>query len=258
MTFNEILEKVEKATSNEELFEIWQAAHLHDTESFEKFREYNGNISNKSFTKDGIVSKDEFSQKIKVLYILNESNINGYTDKLSSECFDSTKDFIEFAEEGKDWGTKLKEKICSLQKHMLEGNGVFLGDVKDYAKTISFINLNKRGGGNLLTTEYFNEYFMPYVKTYAPFIKRQIEIINPDFIVWLSAKTSSLRKFVVPDGLKNNYKVIPFKHPSCRLGIIKYLDEFKKLYMYNPKQFINFVAMESREAHYYPIRVVQI
>lgn len=233
MTSDEILNKADKVKGLEELFEIWQTAHLQDTESFEKFKEYNSNISNKSFTKDGIVCEEEFPQKIKVLYILNESNINGYTDKLSSECFDSTKDFIEFAEEGKDWGTKLKEKICSLQKHMLEVNGVFLGDAKDYAKTISFINLNKRGGGNLLTSEYYSEYFKPYVKTYAPFIKREIELINPDFIVWLSAKTSPLRKFVVPDRLKN--KVIAFKHPSCRLGIMKYLDQFKKLYLYSPK-----------------------
>ena len=48
------------------------------------------------------------------------------------------------------------------------------------------MDLNKRGGGSDVKSAAHIE---EYCKYYQNFIKREIEIINPDVVVWLSTKT---------------------------------------------------------------------
>ena len=138
-------------------------------------------LKGRPFIKDGIIDDITYSeQSVKVLFISNESNIDGYFD-LNAD-YDVRTDFQNYANNGHDyWQGKLRERVSCLYQVI----------AKDYsrpsyknAKSFAFINLNKTGGGNQIDNRIY--YFC---KQYGEYIRKEIKIIEPDLIVWLGCNT---------------------------------------------------------------------
>ena len=168
-------------------------------------------LKGRPFIKDGIIDGKVFiEQKVKTLFISNESNIDGHFD-LDVE-YDIRTDFKDYAETGYDcWKGKLRERVSCL--YQVIANDYSIPPCK-YAKSFAFINLNKTGGGRQIDNRI--QYFC---KQYAKYIREEIGIIHPDLIVWLGCNTFD-NAFIREDclGIKKNGKVFCFgKVPVIRM-----------------------------------------
>lgn len=82
---------------------------------------------------------------------------------------------------------------------------------------------------------------MKYIETYKDYIRREIEIINPDVIVWCACNTYKKKymdaifdnkdvwkkKKLIPD--KNKVPILRMWHPSVRAkSMEKYLNKFSE------------------------------
>jgi hypothetical protein len=112
---------------------------------------------------------------------------------------------------------------------------------KQNLKRAAFMEMNKRGGDSKLNSEIFRE----YCKHYAPFIRKQVEILNPDVIVILGS-LNDIDIHILPEDFQN--KIIPHWHPAyawqirqteeitdgfddnTTIGIKRYMSKFKKRY----------------------------
>lgn len=82
-----------------------------------------------------------------------------------------------------------KMALADLQnKKFLDRLGIGRMEMSDADAALHYavMDLNKRGGGSDLKSAAHIE---EYCKYYQNFIKREIEIINPDVVVWLGTKT---------------------------------------------------------------------
>ena len=133
------------------------------------------------FIKDGIIDDTVYNkQKIKTLFVSNESNIDGYFD-LNTD-YDIRTDFKIYAKTGCDnWRGKLRERVSCLYQVVVNS---YNNSPCEYAKSFAFINLNKTGGGNQIDNriQYFCE-------RYKEYIRKEIELIHPNLIVWLGCNT---------------------------------------------------------------------
>ena len=151
---------------------------------FEKWKQEihaDKNLIGRPFIKDGIIDDSVFSaQKVKTLFISNESNIDGYFDL--NEEYDIRTDFKDYAEKEYDcWQGKLRERVSSLYQVIVND---FSTPPYEYAKSFAFINLNKTGGGNQIDNR-----IQHFCKQYGEYIRKEIRIIQPDLIVWLGCNT---------------------------------------------------------------------
>ena len=139
----------------ESLFDKWKQ----DIDKNDLFNE-------RPFIKDGIIDDSVFSaQKVKTLFISNESNIDGYFDL--NEEYDIRTDFKDYAEKKYDcWQGKLRERVSSLYQVIVND---FSTPPYEYAKSFAFINLNKTGGGNQIDNRI--QYFC---KQYGEYIRKEI------------------------------------------------------------------------------------
>lgn len=80
---------------------------------------------------------------------------------------------------------KIFQRIIAIQniiKARLDGNiknEYTYSDFNEIKKQIAFMNINKRGGSSSTDFKELNK----YAEKYKEFIKREIEIINPDYII---------------------------------------------------------------------------
>lgn len=80
---------------------------------------------------------------------------------------------------------KIFQRIIAIQniiKARLDGNiknEYTYSDFNEIKKQIAFMNINKRGGSSSTDFKELNK----YAEKYNEFIKREIEIINPDYII---------------------------------------------------------------------------
>jgi len=151
------------------------------------------NLSLESFCRDGYInSTDDTWKKTdgkKVLYILREENGSN-----ASECDRQGRVIVHRYEDISDFWMKdqlmkdfqhqplLVKKISRVQ-WALENNGKE-GPCADELNTIhrehmAFMNINKLGGTSSVHWATFNA----YLNVFRSFIKREIEILNPDIIV---------------------------------------------------------------------------
>lgn len=197
-----------------ELFKEWQKAQLSDG-LYDKLQKYCSNLKQDAFARDGIVDDSVYSKcGFHVLYVLSESNADDYVKGVENQSeWDLNNEFRRFSDEGKDWPSRLKTKICEMQRIILKTEtGVEVG-IREAAKTIAIMNLNKRGGGKSISNKYLLEYFEPYVEKHQDFIKREVEIINPDLIICCGNVPFNL---MLKYGLTNVYKdkAMHMWHPS--------------------------------------------
>ena len=159
----------------EELFYAWREQQKKET----GYR--NKQIDIDSFSIDGIVDEKIWQSQIytgkKVLYIAREANATGQ----------------KFADEGRFYlrdeesasKKRLFQRIMAMQNIIisrLDGNiknEYTYTDFNENKKQIAFMNINKRGGASSADLIKLND----YAEKYKQYIKREIEIINPDYII---------------------------------------------------------------------------
>lgn len=173
-----------------ELFEEWKIAQSkEDDETFKKTKGDTQNVTKTTFCEDGIINEEIFENQkenpVKVLFISNEPNCD-------SE--DGGSRIIAFQEYYRDkidnWGGKLREKTCALYKAIIKNYEVPEWKV---ACNFAFMNINKRGGNRTIADRNKDKnHIEEYCKQYRKFIKGEIDIINPDIIVWMSITTYNM------------------------------------------------------------------
>ena len=186
MSFDELEDKAKNADTLNELFEIWKQAHIEESDEnwIYNTKGTSENIPKNSFIGDGIIDTETFkNEKMKVLFISNEANID---DPKYEKVGDRREDFKEYYyddEHYDSWKGKMRERICAVFNEIIhEPSPEFYRS----AKRFSFMNINKRGGNNQIGD---GSHIRKYCELYKEFIKKEIELIDPDLIVWLGIKT---------------------------------------------------------------------
>lgn len=192
-TFNEINKKVDDCKDLDELFELWKEA-----QSLENNYECTtiDNIEKDSFNKDGFINQSKYeNSKVKVLFILKESNIEKYKDKAGRPTErEQISWYHNYLTNGKTNPPKQHIKMGMMACYINTGIAKKYNEqeIKNALEGSSFINLNKRGGGKKTD----NKKFINYVEKYSKFIKKQIELINPDIIVILGKNCNKIEKII--------------------------------------------------------------
>lgn len=258
------LEEV-KTLKLKKLFECWKEEQSNDSGEETCNSQDGCVVAVNSFYEDGIVNPEEYqNSETKVLFITNEVSINCKEDnaekkpKLRGNCEDghlvgndegntvcSFNNYID-GNEQETWSGKMRIKFGEMYRIITEKDykieSSFDEDKNKQAlNKIAFMNLNKRGGfGNIQ-----GENFLKYIETYKDYIRREIEIINPDVIVWCACNTYKKKYMdaIFDDKYKNvwqqkglvlNKKEIPILrmwHPSVRAkSMEKYLNKFSEVW----------------------------
>lgn len=168
------------------LFEQWMAEQDREP-SYSWARTRGGkNITKSHFRKDGIIDEETFSaEKRKVLFISNEANDDEYSAKMIVNP-SSVADYRRYYETGHDdWLGKMRERTSALYK-VIAGIGIDEMPDSDAALHYAVMDINKRGGGAQVRSAAHIEAYCEYYKKY---IRREIEIIDPDVVVWIGTKT---------------------------------------------------------------------
>ena len=187
MSFENNIENAKKAKTLDELFEIWEKAHFQESENdWDITNGDNPNIPKDHFIRDGIIDDSVFqNEKLKVLFISNEANINDYID--DNDDKDRRTNFCKYYNCKQDhWRGKMCERICAVFNEIIQQPSI---DYYKSAKRFAFMNINKRGGGNNIGN---GSHIQEYCKLYKDFIKKEIELIAPDLIIWLGIKTYNM------------------------------------------------------------------
>ncbi len=234
-----------------ELFEFWQEAQKMDEKYDEATVCTKGKktliskyISKESFTLDGIIDEDGWGNaKYKVLYILPEANgklnygkeYKGKPVKVDVENGSNTfwmKNQVRKTELDKCIGRGIGRRIEKIQKKIYEILGV--AKVKETRREclyeIAYMNINKRGGFNKLANapKGIKNNFIDYARRYAQFIKREIEIINPQYIVYCGFVTQ-LGEDILNIFKLEKVKYISVPHPSARKSDKVFFEEVEKV-----------------------------
>lgn len=206
-----------KTEQLDELFKDWKQE-LNKSKNF--------NLYNDIFIKDGIVDCDTFeSQDIKVLFISNEANIG---DEFNPKDDDIRNDFKIYNKRKKDeyynvekkkWETskgKMRERVCCLYQ-VIVNDYTEKGSPFEVFDRFAFMNLNKTGGGSEIDHKIIS-----FCEEFKKEIKREIDIISPDLIVWLGCNTFDIKGIRKGIGVKtcqgkyyyNDIPVIRMWHTS--------------------------------------------
>lgn len=167
----EAKKEIDKCSEITTLFDYWEKVQECDP----NYDDQTTGIHISSFTEDGIVDKNKWEtteKGKKVLYILREANgsrsiVDGKVDKGNFW-------FKECIENNIGLDNRIFKRIVQMQKIIeVKGNDT------EVLKQTAFMNINKRGGLSAVDWKVLNNYAI----TYKDFIKKEIEIIDPDIIV---------------------------------------------------------------------------
>jgi hypothetical protein len=201
----------------------------HDTTVWEKTKgkkgdEYEG-IEKDSFVRDGYVTENYDG---KILFILKEANILKY--RSNEICIHRNRSQVIWYKNfynspHRDNSPKQLEKISRMYCGLANNNWM-PSDIEIHSaiNNIAFVNLNKRGGDNV------DKKVNLYVKKYLEFVRKQIEILEPEYIVCCG--TYLYLKQICPDYARNN-KLIDMWHTAytvnryTHIDMDKYMLEFR-------------------------------
>lgn len=198
---------INACSSVEELLSLWELAHKCEINT-----DYiTSNVPDYAFLPDGIINETSFTKSSpKILFIAKEAYWYGEHDDVQEAAKNAEN--VMFWHRRVAYG-EVPETIFSKRLAML-ANAIFNDDFKNINKnhtalrSVAVINLNKRGGFVGCVWKTLEE----YVKRYAEFITKEIELISPQLIVccgdgvrWLLGNYIQLDKQI---------KVISLYHPS--------------------------------------------
>lgn len=172
-----------KAEALEQLFKAWEKAQLEEPdEIWKKTNGGNANIGKAHFRRDGIIDEYVYSnEKCKVLFVSAEANDNEYS-ALINKTPNTVDDYLEFHRTGNDsWRGKMRERlselykvICRIDRHSMTN--------QEASIHFAVMDINKRGGGSDIKN---GKHIIAYCKQYAKFIRKEIEIIDPDIVAFI-------------------------------------------------------------------------
>lgn len=151
-------------------------------------------IDKHHFNRDGIISPDHWNTaNVKVLFVLKETN------KAKQNVVDAINRALVTKSSGW-WKGKVLRRVGRWAYGLISYSGE-VPSFKD-AKTnsieatwsIAYINMRKTAGGARTNKKSFDT----HVKEYAPYIKRQIELLAPDIVV-LGGTYKPVKKHVFPE-----------------------------------------------------------
>lgn len=146
------------------------------------------------FNKDGIISKEHWEKSdVKVLFILKETNNarQNIVDAISRALTTTSSGW---------WKGKVLRRVGRMAHGLTNYTGEVpnFNDAKLHGKNstwnIAYINMRKTAGGPKTNKISFNR----HVEEYAPYIRKQIELINPTIVV-LGGTFKQLKKYIYPD-----------------------------------------------------------
>lgn len=200
-----------------ELFKVWKDAHKNDKYWKDTFPQCPccGIIPPysfvESFTVDGFLTeKKQLEEKRKViLFVGRESNVSQEINNCGQ-----TEDLFWME---KVWESK-ENKYTEYLKAIIEKL-----DANEY--DCAYMNINKRGGYSACTLERLNN----YVTVYSGFIKKEIELINPNIVVFLGTGEYKYRQNIIGIIKETNENIECYEvfHPSAP-GRNRSLDKLKK------------------------------
>ena len=199
-----------------DLFNKWEDAHAQENDASIALTINGENISKLNFERDGIIEEEIFEkEKIKVLFISAEANVDGYGAKDGVVKSDYKEEYLDYYKSGKDpWRGKMRERISALYGYL---TGQKTNDFSTLANKFAVMDLNKRGGKSTIDG---GKHIVEYTKVYKKFMKEEITIIDPDIIVWIGCNTydqgiPELLDCESIDGKKY------FKHNNKKIPIIR-------------------------------------
>ena len=193
----------------EDLFQRWMKKQGEE-KGWEKTTVGGREILRIHFTKDGMVDPEAYEvSSCKILVVLKEANI---ADKKTEEWLkehmidDQRYWYREFVNGTIQEGVWTDENGCRkksdnipqkesigrmaylLQKYTknqkIDANRPSGKEIQDAVKQVAFMNLNKRGGSQKVNEKVLND----YVEEYKNEIKEEIEILQPDYIIWCAGE----------------------------------------------------------------------
>lgn len=212
-----------KTDQLKELFEEWKNVQsIEDNEIFKRTKGDTQNISKTTFCEDGIIDEDIFENPkenpIKVLFITNEPNSDNEDAGSRIAAFNN---YYNSEDKIDNWRGKLREKTCALYKAIVKNYKVPEWRV---ARNFAFMNINKRGGNNTIADSNNDKnHIEEYCRQYKDFIRKEIDIINPDIIVWMGITTYNMNLYKKYLGAKekksgqfyiDNIPILKIDHPS--------------------------------------------
>lgn len=176
-----------------------------------------------SFVPDGIICEEEYGKRApRILFVSKESNLDPASKEREStgntDCFWLQKwvnSGKSSAETGS--GTKYINVLAILCNAVLSGKKDASKKGWDVLKNCAYININKRGGHSSCD----DNSLAAYANDYQKYIRKQIELIDPDVIVCCSETAYNLLTKTV-GVIHNNIKWA--YHPSCRRSYKTILD----------------------------------
>ena len=170
--------QVDKCESLEELYLLWQMMQQMEDEPYGAT--CYGEIDQRSFHIDGVVSPDEFTGN---LYILKETNMRKYIQK--GQTMPVISDVRRQIAAGKSVTGEVEylDYLAGMQRILNEDqeSGSGKGSAQKLLNQTAVVYVNKRGGKGAADV-----ISMDYGQYYIEFLKRQIELLRPKTIVCCS------------------------------------------------------------------------
>lgn len=181
---------------------------------FTEWQEEQTNNGIHKFCKDGIIDENIFAQeKIKVLILSNEPNDDNNDNLIS----DRRADFKNYSlgNEEDNWHGKMRERCAEMYKLIVDATEM---SNPEAASRFAVMNLNKGGGGSNADINIIES----YCQTYKAFILKELDIIEPNIIIWSGAKSfdrAGIRKAldIKKDGNKAYITIKGKKVPVIRM-----------------------------------------
>ncbi len=221
----EIKQRINNCKTLDELFELWTNEQKEEGEDSAKDtfpqKKVPGSIVTPnyenfrgSFCTDGVTSLDRKVEasncsRVRILFVLKEANLSG---ELCDNYGEKGKSGFWFNEKLED---STRKKYRNVFQNYMEQLGLPSGEL------IGYMNLNKRGGYG--HTE--NKPLRTYVGQYSEYIKRQVEIMDPDIILCCGCYDVFMKELYGDE-----------RHPGRREDIIRN-GRTKVTYVYHPSYY---------------------
>jgi len=211
----------------------------------------------KCFIKDGCPSPDAYSKsELKIIFILKDANMGAKYILSNPGPYEQRE---ELRTEPGAWWKKIRNWCVPILNPKIKWEQVKSKSVKESLAPFAFMQLKKAGGGGSVQ----NETLIDFARKYKEYIRAQIAIYQPDFIVCCGvgeivfkevfSETAS-SSMSTPNGVgywtirlnglpdEKITHIIDFCHPSARFG-----EKAAGTVAFGLSQAINFLKNQSAE-----------